>query len=341
MSNYLRDERVKAVLLATFISLASIIIILKYTNANLSWEIIYQIDVRFLVLAVILHVCSWIFYATRLKLLASMAGHEISLRLSLKTTLASNLVAAITPSSAGGEPLRIKILADDGMSYGSATAVAVGERLMDSVFFVTSLALFLMVSGFFTGFGLKVGAIFLVFLFLLMAFLRQLVIRPKRIARLMEWIKKKTGNRPIVLLIEREVWLFRDAGIQLARETLRRTPVMAALTALIWMSDFLIPSVLLVGMGADPILLLSITAQIILAIIGLLPLTPGGSGLAELSMSYLYSMFVAPALLGPLVILWRLITYFLNIIVGAALAGASIDGMWRKSKRKVIEAKLI
>jgi hypothetical protein len=124
-------------------------------------------------------------------------------------------------------------------------------------------------------------------------------------------------------------------------ETLRRTPVMAALTALIWMSDFLIPSVLLVGMGAEPILLLSITAQIIMAIIGLLPLTPGGSGLAELSMSYLYSMFVAPALLGPLVILWRLITYFFNIVVGAALAGASINGMWRKSKRKEIEAKLI
>jgi hypothetical protein len=78
-----------------------------------------------------------------------------------------------------------------------------------------------------------------------------------------------------------------------------------------------------------------------MAIIGLLPLTPGGSGLAELSMSYLYSMFVAPALLGPLVILWRLITYFFNIVVGAALAGASINGMWRKSKRKEIEAKLI
>jgi len=318
------------VLLATLISLASIIIILKYTNANLSWEIISRVDVRFLVLAVILHVCSWIFYSIRLKLLTSMAGHEISLRLSLKTTLASNLLAAVTPSSAGGEPLRIKILADDGMSYGSATAVAVGERLMDSVFFVSSLALFLMVSGFFTGFGLKIGAIFLVLLFLFLIFLRQLVIRPKRIARLMEWIKKKTGNRPIVLSIEREVWLFRDAGIQLARETLRRTPVMAAVTALIWMSDFLVPSALLVGMGADPSFLLSITAQIILAIIGLLPLTPGGSGVAELSMSYLYSMFVPPVLLGPLVILWRVATYFSNIVVGAAFAGAYINGMTKK-----------
>ena len=153
MSNNLRDdERIKTVLLATFISLASIIIILKYTNANVSWQMISQVDGRFLILGFILHVSSWFFYSIRLKLLTSMAGHQISFRLSLKTTLASNFVASITPSSAGGEPVRIKMLADDGMSYGSATAVAVGERLMDSVFFVAALALFLMASGFFTGF---------------------------------------------------------------------------------------------------------------------------------------------------------------------------------------------
>jgi uncharacterized protein (TIRG00374 family) len=329
LSNNLRDERIKAVLLATFISLASIIIILKYTNANVSWQMISQVDGRFLILGFILHVSSWFFYSIRLKLLTSMAGHQISFRLSLKTTLASNFVASITPSSAGGEPVRIKMLADDGMSYGSATAVAVGERLMDSVFFVAALALFLMASGFFTGFGLEIGAIFLVILVLFLTFLWQLVVRPERIARLLEWIKKKTGNRPIVLSIEREVWLFRDAGIQLAGEILHRMPVMSAVTTLIWMCDFLVPSALLIGMGAKPNFLLSITAQIILAIIGLLPLTPGGSGVAELSMSYLYSMFVSPVLLVPLVVLWRLITYFFNIVVGATLTGASIM-RWRK-----------
>ena len=105
---------------------------------------------------------------------------------------------------------------------------------------------------------------------------------------------------------------------------------MAVLTALIWMCDFLVPSALLVGMGADPKFLLSITSQIILAIIAILPLTPGGSGVAELSMSYLYSMFVPPLLLGPLVILWRVSTYFSNIVVGAAFAGASINVMMKK-----------
>jgi glycosyltransferase 2 family protein len=326
----LKDERVKAALLAIFMSLASIIIILKFTETNVSWKMLSLVQGRFLILGLVLHMFSWIFYAVRLKLLTSLAGHEISFRLSLMSTLASNFLAALTPSSAGGEPLRIKILADDGMSYGSATAVAVGERLLDSIFFVAALALFLIFSDFLTGFGLKIGAFFFVLLFLFLTFLRQLVSRPERIAGFMLWLKKKTGNRPIVFSLEREIWLFREAGIQLAKETLRRTPVMAALTALIWMCDFLVPSALLIGMGADPKFLLSITSQIILAIIAILPLTPGGSGVAELSMSYLYSMFVPPALLGPLVILWRVATYFSNVVVGAAFAGASINCMKKK-----------
>jgi len=120
--------------------------------------------------------------------------------------------------------------------------------------------------------------------------------------------------------------------MQLARETLRHKPMMLAMTAMIWMSEFLVPSALLVGMGADPSFLLSITSQIILAIIGILPLTPGSSGVAELSMSYLYSMFISSSLLGPLVALWRIITYFCNIVVGAAFAGASINGAMKNKK---------
>lgn len=329
----IRRERAKTALFATLISFIAIIIVIKFTNTSISWSTITQIDGKFLLLGVVLHVLSWIFYSIRLRYLAALAGHDISFELSLKSTLASNFMACITPSSAGGEPLRIKILADDGMSYGSATAVAVGERLLDSIFFVAALAIFLMLSGFLRGFGLKIGAVFLVLLMLLLTFLWELMRRPDRIERLMRWAERKTGKTRVIAIIEKEIWLFREAGIQLAKEALHRIPLMLALTTLIWMSDFLVPSALLVGMGSEPSFLYSITAQIILAIIGILPLTPGGSGVAELSMSYLYSIFVPVRLLGPLVAIWRVITYFLNIFVGVAFAGTSINGMMNRNRR--------
>ncbi len=326
----LKDRRIRALLIASLISLAAIIVILKVTDASLSWSLIKRIDGRFLVLAFLLHALNWFFYAVRLQRLTSLAGHRISFRLSFKSTLASNFLAALTPSSAGGEPLRIKILADDGMSYGSATAVAVGERLLDSIFFLAALAIFLTASGFMTGFGLGLGAVFFLLLLLLAIFLRELAVRPDRIARFMGWAKAKTGNRPIISAMEREIWLFRDAAIRLAKETLGHIPVMVGLTTLIWICDFLVPSALLVGMGEGPKFLFSITSQIILAIVAILPLTPGSSGVAELGMSYLYSLFVPAVLLGPLVALWRLITYFSNIVVGAAFAGESINGILKR-----------
>ena len=102
-------------------------------------------------------------------------------------------------------------------------------------------------------------------------------------------------------------------------------PTLFVVTIILWACEFLIPSVLLVGLGRNPSLISSITAQIIVSLISLAPLTPGGSGIAEVSMSYLYSMFVPSYLLGVLVGLWRLITYFTNLTAGAIFVGAEFD----------------
>lgn len=315
---------VKQILLATSTSIISIIIILKFTGTTATWKVLSEIDIRFLLLAFILHALSWIIYSLRLKFLTSLAGHKVSFGLSFRSTLATAFVGSLTPSAVGGEPIRIKILADDGMSYGAATAVAVMERLLDSLFFILALAIFLMISGFLTGFGLEIGGIFLFILTLSLIFLWQVVVRPDRIERLIGWMKKKTVKRKFMEIIEREMWLFRDAGIQLAKRTLSEIPIMIVLTAMTWLIDSLVPSAILVGLGTSPHYLFSITSQLILAIIALLPLTPGGVGVTEFSMTYLYSKFLPHNLLGPLIILWRLVTYFANIAVGSAFAGASI-----------------
>jgi uncharacterized membrane protein YbhN (UPF0104 family) len=45
----------------------------------------------------------------------------------------------------------------------------------------------------------------------------------------------------------------------------------------------------------------------------------------ELSMSYLYSMFVPAYILGVLVLVWRVITYFTNLVVGAPFASTCLQ----------------
>jgi len=48
----------------------------------------------------------------------------------------------------------------------------------------------------------------------------------------------------------------------------------------------------------------------------MIPLTPGGSGVAEIAATSLYSLFVPSAIVGVFVLLWRLILYYLNIFLG-------------------------
>jgi len=323
----------KEMLLAFAISIASIVIIFQYTGISYNLRSLQQVDPKFMLLALVLHISSWIFWAVRIKFFSSMLSYNLKFGLALRATLASNFLGAITPSSAGGEPLRIKMLSDGGMNYGMATAVILAERLFDGVFFVIALAIFLIFSDFSIGFGLKVGGPFLVIMILFLAFIREILIKPERIESMIIWLKKRFGeNNRFVRLIEKEVWMFREAGLTLAKGARTRIPMMIVTTTLIWMSEFLVPSAILLALGQSPSLLSSITSQLIIVMITLAPLTPGGSGVAELSMSYLYSLFVPHSIIGALVGLWRLTTYFLNIIVGAPFAGASLSFRRRKEQ---------
>jgi hypothetical protein len=316
-----KNGRIRRVIIASTISIAAIAVIFKFTETSITWKAISEANIGLLFIALLFHTFFWIFWALRLKFLASLLDHSVTYIHSLRTTLASNFLAAITPSSAGGEPLRVKMLSDAGMSYGSATAVVLAERLLDAVFFITALPVFLLLSDFSIGFGLKVGGIFLIFLALFIIFLWELLKRPDRIERLLNWAKRKSGNGRIIRAIEREVWMFRDAAIELAKDSKAQLSALFTITALIWLSEFLVPSFLLLSLSENPNFLYSITSQLIIVIISLIPLTPGSSGIAEFSMSYLYSQFVPQHVLGVLVGMWRGITYFTNLMIGAIFIG--------------------
>jgi uncharacterized protein (TIRG00374 family) len=75
----------------------------------------------------------------------------------------------------------------------------------------------------------------------------------------------------------------------------------------------------------------SLIAQILVAILMMIPLTPGSSGVAELSALSIYRLFVNPAIVGVMVVLWRVIFYYLNIVVGIL---ASIPILQRELVRR-------
>jgi uncharacterized protein (TIRG00374 family) len=305
------------------ISLATIVVIFKLTETNLTWDLLAEAQLWFIVLALLFHVLFWLFWAIRLKLLCAFLNQTISVGYALETVLASSFLAAITPSSVGGEPVRIKMLADRGASIGSASAVVVAERLLDAIFFLVALSLFIALSGFSAKLGLEVGVTFLGLLALCIAFLVLAIQNPHWADHVLDKIhpflkrlvKEQRAERACTFL-KNEVRLFSDASIELTNNSYRRIVPVMLLTAAIWLPEFLVPSAVLLAFRQDPFVLYSITSQVIIVIISLLPLTPGSSGIAEGSMVYLYSRFVTAYTLGVLVGVWRGITYFSNLIIG-------------------------
>ncbi|MFB3764671.1 MAG: flippase-like domain-containing protein [Methanotrichaceae archaeon] len=312
-------------LISIAISIVTIAAVLRYTSNTATLAAISRADLKFVIIAVVLHIFFWIFWAIRLQYLTSLVTNRVSFGIAIKATLAGNFLSAITPASAGGEPMRVKVLNDGGVSCGCGTAVIIAERLLDSFFFLVALLILLALSDFTRGFGLQVSAVFLVIFILTLVFLWALLNVPDRIEGLMSWLRRRFGGGTIIDFIEREIWVFREAGLELANCALAQIPAMLALTFLVWIVEFAVPSVLLMGLGYNPSFLYSITSQLIIILIAGIPLTPGSSGVVELSMSYLYSMFVPSYLLGVLVLVWRIITYFTNLVVGAPFAGASIQ----------------
>ena len=124
---------------------------------------------------------------------------------------------------------------------------------------------------------------------------------------------------------------FRLAAIELLKNRFHRILALFISTVLIWTSLFLIPSFILLSLNCEPFFLLSYTVQLIVCVISLIPLTPGSSGIAEVSAAYFYSSFIPSHLLGTLIGIWRVVTYYFSMLIGF-LANVSIIRDLQKAK---------
>lgn len=75
----------------------------------------------------------------RTRALCKALGHRISVLKVTEIVISSVFVAGITPSSAGGEFLRVHSLSRNRIPVGRATAIVVGERLLDALFIFSCL----------------------------------------------------------------------------------------------------------------------------------------------------------------------------------------------------------
>ena len=319
------------------LSVAIIVLILYFTIDAQTIQYLSQVSLRrefffFFGAAIFLNVMYWFIWGARLRVLSKAIDPNVPVSLweATKIVIANQFLAGITPSAAGGEPVRIYLLNKDGLSTGCATAAVFGERLIDAIFILAIIpfGLFIFkdkINVDLISYGLAIGIIVFVTGIVLFALALKYPEKTKGLllrisTRLSRLSKRPERHQKFVDRLGREIDNFHTSMVLFLTKGKKSFLVASGLTILMWSTGFMIPSMILLALGLPPFFIESYAAQSLLLIIVMLPTTPGSSGVTELGMAGLYSVLLGASnqyLLGVFVLLFRFISYHMNMICGA------------------------
>ena len=265
-------------------------------------------------------------YMTRVKIL-SMG--EFSWRSSLNVILLWEFASAITPSVIGGSPIAIYLMKREGMTLGRSVSTVLATSLMDEFFYVLVVPLLIIIIGtdafipgglsntaemglkvmFFTGYGIHCAIMILILLVLFIApnSTRNAILRIFRLPGVKRWelnVEKVTQE-----------WMlasdsFKGATLGMWLKTL-------GVTCVSWTARFLILNAVLYIFFNTVQNLEVFARQLSLWIAMLVSPTPGASGIAEFSMPVFMQGVAVVG--GATVLIWRILTYYIYLIIGSLL----------------------
>lgn len=319
---------------AIAVSVLSIVALMVWYQGRRDVDILAslkELDLAILPLALGLHILAHVIWATRLWLLAGGLGAPLSWPRALVLVLAGQFGAAVTPGRFGAEALRITLLVRGGSSGPVAGRVVVADRATDTLFFVTlggiaaaSLPLLFGEDAVVLR-GLAFVAVAGLSLFIALIVL--MLVRPQLASRMVHGVARggaRIVRRPepkIAAKVEAFLVSVREGLSELARRSPWRLGAAAGLSFALWTSEFSILWIVLGGFGHEVPFQMVFIAGVLLTMLAAVPVSPGGSGVAEFAALVLLTP-LAPGLTPAFVLVWRAMTYYYDLLVGGIVAAA-------------------
>ncbi len=331
----------RMIVIGAAMSILSIVAVLLYTATDETLPSLLAVQPIYLLAAILLHAISYGIWGFRISVLCRSLGERVSVVKSTEIATSSLLMMAVTPSSAGGEPVMVYMLAKEGITPGKASAIVVAGRLFDALLLLLALPLalitlkrtsleldILLISAALT--GILVIAAILLAISNHLWFISAVTAFAQRIASLLGLGQMSDA---VIEKIEAEVLEFRNSftrGIRDSQRIRSDMLLVSGATLLFWIVEFMHIPLILGGLNVPnvPALIpLAFAAQVIISIVMVVPITPGASGVAELSSTALLATFVPLHLVGIVVICWRAVTYYVNVVVGAVVSARIVRNM--------------
>jgi uncharacterized protein (TIRG00374 family) len=308
-------------------SIAVIAIVLITTFDESTLVYLRKLDPWFFLLAVLLRIGSLAFWSWRIKVMAHSLGYHVPFSSCWNLVLANLLAGAITPGQAGGEPVRVHELYREKVKVGDATAIVIMERVLDGVVLtIMGLLSVILLGSILRQLSLEliiimaIGWTFMATIVILVFFSAKKPAWTKNhIMRFLHWLERKYGRPSIARVVKKadgEIDNFFCSMNHFTGKAVKGLIYGSFFTMLFWVSEFLVASLLLMGLGQPPFVLESFLFQLVIAVIMMVPLTPGSSGIAEISATSLYALIIPSSILGIFVLLWRIVLFYFNILIG-------------------------
>lgn len=263
--------------------------------------------------------------------------------------------SAITPSTVGGTAVAVVFIHKEGISVGRSTSIVLATSFLDELYFVIMFPLILLVVGsdvLFTtslqGTGIAllnnlvvvavIGYVIILAWVILVGY--GLFVDPKKIRKIIIWFFRL----PILKRWHKATVKAGDDIVESSNE-LKKKPFMfwiKAFTAtfLSWTSRYWVVNAILLAFFAVKDHLLIFARQLVTWIMMIISPTPGGSGFAELILGRFISDAIEadPAIVGSLAlaiaIIWRIISYYPYLIIGASIVPGWIQRKFVRQAKK-------
>ena len=289
--------------------------------------VIRQVNFSYLALACLLMSSYWLLNAGILKTLFQGNPSPLNWKNAIQLTMVGQYYSAITPFASGGQPAQILSMSAKAIPIGCATSLLMVKFLIYQVAVVLyALGFFLWqyhyiqrtLAGSFTWILLGLALNGVLILLIILALLKRDWMESK-LKRLIDFIGSRRAN------FQTETWKEKMnrtlSDYETSAKEVQAAPKIACkvflltvfqLTAYFAVSWAIYRSFGLSQIGVAHILALQ---ALLYMAISFIP-TPGNAGASEGGFLAIFHLLFTGATLMPAMLLWRLITYYLNLLIG-------------------------
>ena len=305
-----------------------------------------------ILLAFILLVIRHLGYMYRLRLITD---NKFTWKKSFSLISLWEFSSAITPSTVGGAAVAIYFMRKEKLSLGKSAATSMLTIFLDQIFLAVVPLILLLIVGFKSMFakdamcraeanlpGMGIfhnmqgiyfgGYFFFLLIILLLAYglfinakaFKTFLIKIFSLPGLRKWKNDAIHTGDDVMLASAEL-KNKDKYFWIKAFTA---------TSVSWISFFMISSCIVMAFFEPAIrdVPIILARQFPIWMVMLLPITPGGIGIAEIAYSALMCDFIDPELVGTFSVVWRAISYYPYLIAGVIILPRWVNRVYSKSK---------